>query len=529
MIPRYVDAVTLVLDEINADVKVAVDKGVDILNDTNAVSIQDRRDVTPISGYEWKTFFGTDGRRGSSRCYPIDETYRQEMLQKYGQDYVAYNSQCEPDFKPFTKASVKISDMNTDRQHNFSAADKKVLNTKWAKEMGFKTPADVKRYRMKNGLTWHETSDGVTMQLVPSEINARFKHSGGVALFKKLDAIKKSDFLTQVRYLPQTTSVRIRQTIVKVTPEESYSAALEEIRTYTPAFINQTGEYVNQYFQSDIHQAGIDAAKSAAVFSGTMAVVRNTYAVIHKEKELDEAVEDTLYTVAASSATAYGMGALQEGIAEAIGVSASAEGMGLLAAGAVQMSKHLIAYASGEINGEQLKESVAETGAYLVAGYIGKTVGGFIGGGIGAVIGSAFPIVGNVVGEKIGAQIGKVVGEMVTTAVCAEVISALKYSKAYEKQSAKIRALCAKAEREIRESQNRLKELIHEKNYELLLACDEGFSLIARALETNDMSLLKGGILRIGSSFGIDESYLSEGEVTLDSLFSDSETMISIY
>lgn len=528
MIPRYVESVTIVFDEINDDVKEASYQISDRINDTNAVSIQERRNVTLVNGYEWKTFFGADGRRGSSRCYPTDLNARAEMMQKYGQDYVVYNNKCEPDFSPFAEASVKISDMTADRQHNFSAADKKALNTQWAKEMGFKTPADVKRYRMENDLTWHETSDGVTMQLVPSEINAKFKHSGGVALFKKLDAIKKSDFLTQIRYLPQTTSVQIRQTIVKVTPEESYSVALQEIIAPTQAFINQAGEYVNQYFQSDIHQAGIDAAKSAAVFAGTMAVVRNTYAVIHKEKELDEAVEDTLYTVAASSATAYGMGALQEGIAEAIGVPASAEGMGLLAAGAVQMSKHLIAYAAGEMDGEQLTESVAETGAYLVAGYIGKTVGGFIGGGIGAVIGSAFPIVGSVVGKEIGSQIGKVVGEIITTTVCAEVISALKFSKDYEKQSAKMRAFCANAEREMRESQRRLKEMIHEENYKLLVASNEGFQLIAEALECNDMSLLKEGILRIGTPFGIDEPYLSNGDVTLDTLFAEKDTILVI-
>ncbi|KYC86307.1 MULTISPECIES: HNH endonuclease [Heyndrickxia] len=39
---------------------------------------------------------------------------------------------------------------------------------------------DIEKYRVKNNLTWHELNDGVTMQLVPTEINAKFGHLGGV-------------------------------------------------------------------------------------------------------------------------------------------------------------------------------------------------------------------------------------------------------------------------------------------------------------------------------------------------------------
>ena len=46
-------------------------------------------------------------------------------------------------------------------------------------------PASIREYRENNGLTWHECRDGVTMQLIPTEINSRFKHAGGVNLINQ--------------------------------------------------------------------------------------------------------------------------------------------------------------------------------------------------------------------------------------------------------------------------------------------------------------------------------------------------------
>lgn len=39
---------------------------------------------------------------------------------------------------------------------------------------------DIKIYRDKNKLTWHELNDVKTMQLVPTKINSTFGHLGGV-------------------------------------------------------------------------------------------------------------------------------------------------------------------------------------------------------------------------------------------------------------------------------------------------------------------------------------------------------------
>ncbi len=43
------------------------------------------------------------------------------------------------------------------------------------------TKADIRNYRKDNGLTWHELNDMTTMQLVPTDVNAKFGNLGGVS------------------------------------------------------------------------------------------------------------------------------------------------------------------------------------------------------------------------------------------------------------------------------------------------------------------------------------------------------------
>ncbi|NQM54642.1 hypothetical protein HO404_02195 [Streptococcus suis] len=63
----------------------------------------------------------------------------------------------------------------TNRAKNFGAADSQL-----AADLGV-TKADIRNYRKDNGLTWHELNDMTTMQLVPTDVNAKFGHLGGVS------------------------------------------------------------------------------------------------------------------------------------------------------------------------------------------------------------------------------------------------------------------------------------------------------------------------------------------------------------
>lgn len=102
-----------------------------------------------------------------------------------------------PDFSPVAKAQIEVDYMlggkgpkgNVARGYNFEQANERLadkfnklpeLAHQFGMESGEITARDIEKYRVRNKLTWHELNDGVTMQLVPTEINAKFGHLGGV-------------------------------------------------------------------------------------------------------------------------------------------------------------------------------------------------------------------------------------------------------------------------------------------------------------------------------------------------------------
>ena len=130
--------------------------------------------------------------------YIPDDKKTQATMAKYGETTIKYTND-DPNFSPFTKhdtqwgkvdCEVEIGHMVGDRQGtvdnpgNYDQADI-ALSEKISAETGHEvTPQQVEAYRKENGLTWHECSDGSTMQLIPTEINANCAHSGGVSVSK---------------------------------------------------------------------------------------------------------------------------------------------------------------------------------------------------------------------------------------------------------------------------------------------------------------------------------------------------------
>lgn len=75
------------------------------------------------------------------------------------------------------------------RTINFTQADQKLaeqlnnspeLASKFGMTPGKIKVGDIADYREEYKLTWHELNDVKTIQLVPSEINGKFGHLGGV-------------------------------------------------------------------------------------------------------------------------------------------------------------------------------------------------------------------------------------------------------------------------------------------------------------------------------------------------------------
>ncbi|MHA4094500.1 HNH endonuclease [Bacillus cereus] len=139
-----------------------------------------------------------EGVRGESLCTlkpPPDPTL-QKILNEAGINGIEYKNGV-PDFSPVAKAQFEIEYMlggtgkhgTKARTINFKQADQKLaeqlnnspeLASKFGMTPGKIKAGDIADYREEYKLTWHELNDVKTIQLVPSEINGKFGHLGGV-------------------------------------------------------------------------------------------------------------------------------------------------------------------------------------------------------------------------------------------------------------------------------------------------------------------------------------------------------------
>ncbi|SIE28360.1 Uncharacterised protein [Mycobacteroides abscessus subsp. abscessus] len=127
---------------------------------------KERLDQTPINNGQW------EGERGESKWISHNPEVNQH-LNDAGVDGIHYGN-ARPDFSPVTKGEVEIPNMTTNREWNFKVSDK-LLADQWGV-----SPQDVLNWRKENGYSWHEEPDMKTMQLVPTIVNGRLGHIGGI-------------------------------------------------------------------------------------------------------------------------------------------------------------------------------------------------------------------------------------------------------------------------------------------------------------------------------------------------------------
>lgn len=151
------------------------------------------------------------GERGNSRFYPNSEE-AMACMREYGVDFVEYKKN-EPDFSPFTRQKLPWGEVTCQVQIGHMTGYRKSVSYYGPDENGTShsfdryignyeqgdnelaallqsmpenkdviiTGAMVRKYREANNLTWHECSDGKTMQLIPTVIHDACKHTGGTA------------------------------------------------------------------------------------------------------------------------------------------------------------------------------------------------------------------------------------------------------------------------------------------------------------------------------------------------------------
>ena len=98
-----------------------------------------------------------------------------------------------PDFSPYQVAKVKIKGMTANRESgkdsNFYKANTelaKIWNKTGHQGKYDWTAESVNSWRKANNLTWHEMNNMEYMQLVPTEVNATFKHLGGCSEYNAM-------------------------------------------------------------------------------------------------------------------------------------------------------------------------------------------------------------------------------------------------------------------------------------------------------------------------------------------------------
>ncbi|HDR7848783.1 TPA: HNH endonuclease [Bacillus toyonensis] len=160
-----------------------------------ASSYEARYNQTPSPVNSKVEFEGIRGESLSTLKPPPDPKLKR-LLDEAGIKGIQYKNGV-PDFSPVSKAQIEIDYMlggkgnygTKARTYNFAQADQKLadklndsveLARQFGMEPGGITAKDIDKYRTKNQLTWHEVNDVKIMQLVPTEINKRFGHLGGV-------------------------------------------------------------------------------------------------------------------------------------------------------------------------------------------------------------------------------------------------------------------------------------------------------------------------------------------------------------
>lgn len=189
-----------------------------------------------------------------------------------------------------------------------------------------------------------------------------------------------------------------------------------------------------KYVAKTAHSSGVEQAKAAAVMSSVISTSKNIVSVVKGEKEISDALKDVALDTAKGSATAYIIGASDTAIR---GFMASGKNSifqnlsktnvpATIATVTVQVSKSLVRYANGEIDGVELMEELGEKGTGMMAASWGAAIGTAI-----------FP--------GVGTAIGGMIGYMTSSSVYGAAMEVLRDERISKERREKIHALASAA------------------------------------------------------------------------------------
>lgn len=407
--------------------------------DNKLMSLDDRIKQTPTTNLvTWS------GERGKTYARPID-TDMQELLKKYGVKHIRYRKDGEPDFKPVSVAQIRIDDMTSSRNHNFSRADEV-----YAKRIG-KTPKEIRELRKREGLTWHEDSDMEHMYLVKSKINAYFKHSGGVSECKQFE-----------------------QSLLEMDKNQISLFNLQNLS----AFGNTLKEKMNK-----AHEGGKEALKGATI-PILVEAATDLVKISSGEMTLGEAALD----VGKLSAKVYASGAItniakdcleefsKDISSDLLKEILSPENIGLIVGTASVILSTSYRYIQGDISVNQMFAELVNKGAALTINHMLFN-----------------PSSGLALLSSCGGAVA-LLGSMLVSSACSYIVSGIQSFNDYKKDVAYVNRIIEDANRQIKDIENSLRQICRRELQEFNDKIENGYSMVLEAALHNNVTKAEEGM-----------------------------------
>lgn len=257
------------------------------------------------------------------------------------------------------------------------------------------------------------------------------------------------------------------------------------------------------------HRAGIKQAKTGAVISGSISIIKNVVACLKGEKEIDDAAlsvaKDTGAGAVFSYATAFSGTVVNSAMKNSSHSYIRSLSNTNLAAGlvvtTVNVGKTMKRYIKGELTGAQCVEALGEQGV----GQIGAAMYSAI--AVTAVKGSS-----SVAIKVLAGITGSTLGYAAAVAVYQELATSLKEHELAIENRIRLEAECEEAIRMICEYRNEMNATIEQyfaEHYEIF---DESFETMDKAIIENDVNGFIAGNTMIQEKLGHQIQFRSQSE-----------------
>lgn len=274
-------------------------------------------------------------------------------------------------------------------------------------------------------------------------------------------------------------------------------------------------KFVTKEIIKDSHTSGVEAAKGALIFSGSIACAQNIYCVLYEEKSIDEAIVDVVKTTSKAGVTAYTIGATGTAINSVMHTSkneltrkiSTTSAPAMIATGAVEISKSIKRYVNEEIDEVELLEELGEKGTGMVAAGFGTTMGSLVGTAI-------LPGAGTLVGGFVGGMISYTVSSILYKST----LDAFEGAKISAERRIIIEELSRQSIKEMKSYQETLTEYANsqlQRREEVFISLFDG---ISTSIFNNDIDGFIANINGIGQEFRIEMEFKSfkEFEETME-------------